>query len=181
MRKSFILRSMLTLLIVLPLIFACAGWDPNREQKEETAVQATILRFKKADSTMQVYFDNAYGYAVFPSVGKGGYFVGGGYGKGKVYEKGDFIGYSRIINLTVGAQIGGQSYSEIIFFKDKASLDDFKAGNFEFAAQASAIFATEGASKDHHYASGVAVFTMPKAGAMAEATIGGQKFSFEPR
>ncbi len=181
MQKKMVLTLMLSMLVVLPMIFACAGWDPNREQKEETAAQATIASFKKADSTMKIYFDNAYGYAVFPSVGKGGYFLGGGYGKGMVYEQGDFIGYSRIVNLTVGAQIGGQSYSEIIFFKDKAALDEFKTGNFEFAAQASAVFVTQGASKDHHYNSGVAVFTLPRAGAMAEATIGGQKFSFEPR
>jgi lipid-binding SYLF domain-containing protein len=181
MRKRLILMLMLTLLVVLPMVFGCAGWDPNREQKEDTAVQVTIASFKKADSTMQVYFDTAYGYVVFPSVGKGGYFVGGGYGVGRVYEQGNFIGHSRIINLTVGAQIGGQSYSEIIFFKDHASLNDFKGGNFEFTAQASAVFVTEGASKDHHYDKGVAVFTMPKAGAMVEATIGGQKFSFEPK
>ena len=157
MQKKVVLTLMLSILVVLPIIFACAGWDPNREQKEEMAVQVTIANFKKADSTMQIYFDNAYGYAVFPSVGKGGYFLGGGYGNGMVFEQGDFIGRSRIINLTVGAQIGGQSYSEII------------------------LFVTQGASKDHHYDRGVAVFTMPKAGAMAEATLGGQKFSFEPK
>ena len=181
MRKRLVLMLMLTLLIVLPIIFGCAGWDPKREQKEETAVQVTIASFKKADSTMQVYFNNAYGYAVFPSVGKGGYFIGGGTGEGWVYEQGNFIGHSRVINLTVGAQIGGQSYSEIIFFKDRVSLNDFKGGNFEFTAQASAVFATEGTSKDHQYNEGVAVFTMPKAGAMVEATIGGQKFSFKPK
>jgi lipid-binding SYLF domain-containing protein len=181
MQKKVLLTLMLSILVVLPIIFACAGWDPNREQKEEMAVQVTIANFKKADSTMQIYFDNAYGYAVFPSVGKGGYFLGGGYGNGMVFEQGDFIGRSRIINLTVGAQIGGQSYSEIIFFKDQAVLAKFKAGNYEFTAQASAVFVTQGASKDHHYDRGVAVFTMPKAGAMAEATLGGQKFSFEPK
>ena len=181
MQKKVVLTLTLSILVVFPMIFACAGWDPNREQKEETAVQVTIASFKKADPTMKIYFDNAYGYAVFPSVGKGGYFLGGGYGKGKVFEQGDFVGHSRIVNLTVGAQIGGQSYSEIIFFKNKAALDDFKTGNYEFAAQASAVFVTQGASKDHHYNSGVAVFTMPKAGAMAEATIGGQKFSFEAK
>ena len=181
MQKKVVLTLTLSILVVLPMIFACAGWDPNQQQKEETAVQVTIASFKKADPTMKIYFDNAYGYAVFPSVGKGGYFLGGGYGKGKVFEQGDFVGHSRIVNLTVGAQIGGQSYSEIIFFKNKAALDDFKTGNYEFAAQASAVFVTQGASKDHHYNSGVAVFTMPKAGAMAEATIGGQKFSFEAK
>jgi lipid-binding SYLF domain-containing protein len=181
MRKSLVLTLMLSILVVLPIISACAGWNPNREKKRNTDVQVTIARFKKVDPSMKVFFDNAYGYAVFPSIGKGGYFLGGGYGKGQVYEQGNFIGYSRIINLTVGAQIGGQSYSEIIFFKDKASLNDFKVGNFEFAAQTSAVFVTHGASKDSHYDRGVAVFTMPKAGAMAEASIGGQKFTFEPK
>ncbi|UCD32950.1 MAG: hypothetical protein JSW04_05270 [Desulfobacterales bacterium] len=181
MRHRLVLMLMLTLLIAFPMLFACGGWDPQQEQKEETAVQATIASFKKADSTMQIYFDNSYGYAVFPFVGKGGFIIGGGHGKGRVYEQGNFIGHSRIIKLTAGAQVGGQSYSEIIFFKDRAALNEFKGDNFQFSAQASAIFVTEGASKDHHYNKGMAVFTIPEAGAMAEATIGGQTFIFEPK
>ena len=93
MQKKMVLTLMLSILVILPIISACAGWDPNRAQKEEIAVQVTIANFKKADSTMKIYFDNAYGYAVFPSVGKGGYFLGGGYGKGLVFEQGDVIGY----------------------------------------------------------------------------------------
>jgi len=181
MRKKLILSLIVTLLTCLLSIPAFSGWDPTREKREEAAAQETIARFKKADSTLQAFFDNAYGYAVFPSIGKGAFIVGGGSGRARVYERGNFIGYARMTQLTVGAQIGGQSYSEIIFFKDKPALENFKDGNLEFAAQASAVIVTEGASKHRAYDSGVAVFTMPKAGAMIEASIGGQSFSFKPK
>ena len=167
----------LTLVLSIP---TWAGWDPAGEHREKAAVQQAIAGFKNADSSMKLFFDKAYGYVVFPTVGKGGLIVGGAHGKGYVYEKGQLIGYASMTQVTVGAQVGGQSYREIIFFKDKPTLDDFKAGNFEFAAQASAVAVTEGASKDASYDRGAAVFTMPKGGLMAEATIGGQKFEFYP-
>jgi len=159
---------------------AWAAWDPMQEQKEKAAVEETINQFKAADPSMKVFFEKAYGYAVFPGIGKGGFIIGGGHGDGWVYEKGRHIGRASVTQLTVGAQIGGQSYSEIIFFADKATLDVFKKGNWELSAQASAsaIMVKEGASKDASYDNGVAVFTMPKKGAMAEASVGGQKFKY---
>ena len=150
-------------------------------QKEKAAVEETIAKFKEADPGMKVFFEKAYGYAVFPGIGKGGFIIGGGYGDGWVYEQGKHIGRATMTQLTVGAQIGGQSYSEIIFFKDKETLDTFKGGNWELSAQASAIIVKQGASKDASYDHGVAVFTMPKKGAMAEATVGGQKFKYTPK
>jgi lipid-binding SYLF domain-containing protein len=106
--------------------------------------------------------------------------LGGAYGKGEVYEREALIGVSSLTQLTIGFQLGGQAYSEIIFFKDKEALDDFKGGNFELGAQASAVAATAGASADASYDNGVAIFTLAKGGLMYEASIGGQKFSFEP-
>jgi lipid-binding SYLF domain-containing protein len=98
-----------------------------------------------------------------------------------VYEQARHIGRASIVQITVGAQIGGQSFMEIIFFKNKAALDDFKQGNFELNAQISAVAVKEGASKDASYDHGVAVFTMPRGGLMAEASVGGQKFEFTPK
>ena len=144
-------------------------------------VEETIAKFKEAGASMKVFFDKAYGYVVFPSIGKGGFIIGGGHGDGWVYEKGRHIGRATVTELTVGAQIGGQSFSEIIFFADKPTLDDFKRGNWELDAQASVIVVNTGASKDAGYDDGVAVFTMPKSGLMAEATVGGQKFQYTPK
>jgi lipid-binding SYLF domain-containing protein len=141
-------------------------------------VEQTIAKFKQADSSMKVFFDRAYGYVVFPSIGKGGFIIGGGQGDGWVYEKGRHTGRATVTELTVGAQIGGQSFSEIIFFADKSTLDNFKKGNWELDAQASVIMVKAGASKDASYDQGVAIFTMPKGGLMAEATLGGQKFNY---
>jgi len=161
----------------------------------------TIGVFKSAGESSS-FFKKSYGYAVFPTIGKAGIGIGGARGKGKVYEKGRVIGRTTMTQLTVGLQLGGQAYSQIIFFEDKRALDEFTSGNFEFGAQASAVAITAGASAaatttgssagasgGQHDAStkeiggfykGMAVFTVAKGGLMYEASIGGQKFSFEP-
>ena len=143
-------------------------------------VATTITQFKQKDPSLTRYFDEAYGYAVFPSVGKGAIGIGGAYGRGVVYEQGRRIGYCDLSQGTIGFQLGGQAYSEAIFFEHEDPLQEFKIGNFAFSAQASAIAATAGASADAPYENGVAVFTMPQGGLMFEASIGGQNFSFAP-
>ncbi|NTW56539.1 MAG: hypothetical protein HGB20_05780 [Chlorobiaceae bacterium] len=153
---------------------AQAGWDPADHRKAENAV-AFFKQYKSLDR----FFENAYGYVVFPSVYKGGIILlGGGHGKGYVYEQGALIGHSKITQLNVGPQLGGQSFAEIIFFKDKRELDNFKHGNFELSAQATAVVVKSGMATNTDYSNGVAVFVKPKSGLMAELTLGGQKFSY---
>lgn len=165
----------------LTSLAACAGWDPNREQKEADQVKITIERFMEQDPGLKVFFDKAYGYAIFPTVGKGAYIVGGTYGTGFVYERGNLVGYTSIVEASLGLQIGGQGFSEIIFFKEQPNLDYFKRGNFEFSAQASAVAVTLGVAAKTDYDQGVAIFTMTKGGLMADLSAGGQKFTFEAK
>jgi lipid-binding SYLF domain-containing protein len=185
MRKSVaaaILAGLFTIMAVAP---AGAGWNPLKKDKAEdqkeddTEIAEAIAEFKAEDPDMQVFFNEAYGYAIFPSVGKGAVGIGGAYGSGRVYEKGREIGTTKLTQVTVGFQLGGQAYREIIFFQDKSALDDFTSGNFEFSAQASAVALTSGVAKDAAYSDGVAIFTIEKGGLMYEAAIGGQKFSFD--
>ena len=117
---------------------------------------------------------------MFPTVVKGAVGIGGASGSGIVFEKGQALGKARLTQGTIGAQIGGQTYSEVIFFETVPALTDFKKGTLALAAQVSAVAASAGASKDAKYQEGVAVFTHEKGGLMAEASVGGQKFSFEP-
>jgi lipid-binding SYLF domain-containing protein len=117
---------------------------------------------------------------VFPNVGKGAIGVGGAHGNGLVYKGGELVAKSELIQVTVGFQLGGQSFVEVIFFKDQTAFDDFARGNFEFAAQVSAVALTAGVSADLAYNGGVAVMTMTNAGLMYEAAVGGQKFKYEP-
>ncbi len=160
----------------------------------------TIGVFKEAGESGR-YFDTAYGYAVFPTIGKAGLVVGGAHGDGRVYEQGRFIGDATMTQLSVGVQAGGQAYSEIIFFQDERALKEFTRGNFEFAADASAVAITAGASASAGtagasagassgqrnagtvgaYYKGMATFTVAKGGLMYEASIGGQKFTFTRR
>lgn len=167
-------------LLALLLLSACGGWYVSSERKEASEVRQTIFRFKKADPGIAAFFDNAYGYAVFPTIGKGGFYLGGGYGTGVVYEQGQFVGHATLIKVTVGAQIGAQAISEVLFFEDKAAMDAFKAGNLVFDSQITAVIATQRATKGYTFNNGVAGFSLPRVGAMAEATIGGQQFRFEP-
>jgi lipid-binding SYLF domain-containing protein len=143
-------------------------------------VPPVIAKFKQKDPRVAKAFDEAYGYVVFPTVGKGAIGIGGARGKGWVYEQGKRIGKATLTQVTIGLQLGGQAYSEVIFFKDKAALDDFTRGNFEFDAQVSAIAVTARAAGDLPYRKGVAVVTMGKGGLMYEASVGGQKFSYKP-
>jgi lipid-binding SYLF domain-containing protein len=160
----------------------------------------TIQVFRKAGQSTK-FFGTSYGYAVFPTIGKGGIGVGAAHGSGRVYAKGAYVGDTSMTQLTIGAQLGGQAYSEVIFFRDKRSFDEFTGGNFEFGAQATAVAITAGASaqagttgatagasgtKSHAktaggYEKGMAVFTVAKGGLMYEASIGGQKFSYKPK
>ena len=135
--------------------------------------------FIKSDALMQTLFNNAHGYVIFPNVGKGAIGIGGAAGNGMVYEKGKLVGKAKMKQISVGFQLGGQAYREVIFFENKAELDRFKSGNFEFAAQASAVAVTKGASGNINYKNGVMVFTQEKKGLMYEASIGGQKFSYD--
>tara|TARA_B100000900_G_C20592140_1_gene721993 strand:+ start:1751 stop:2398 length:648 start_codon:yes stop_codon:yes gene_type:complete len=159
-----------------------SGWKPSLDKNSRVnkASEKTIKalnKFKKMTS-LKPYFKKARGYAVFPNVGKGGIGIGGARGKGEVFEKGDVIGSTSLTQVSIGIQLGGQAFSQIIFFKDKKSLDRFTEGNFEFGASASAALITEGANATADYSDGVAVLTFSKGGLMYEASIGGQKFSY---
>tara|TARA_Y100001978_G_scaffold200467_1_gene216820 strand:+ start:509 stop:1162 length:654 start_codon:yes stop_codon:yes gene_type:complete len=160
-----------------------SGWEPssNKIIKNKKASDKTIEalnKFKKK-SSLKPYFKKARGYAVFPNVGKGGIVLGGARGNGEVFEKGKVIGKTTLTQISIGLQLGGQSFSQIIFFKDKKSLERFTEGNFEFGASASAALISEGANASADYSDGVAVLTFSKGGLMYEVSIGGQKFSYE--
>jgi len=143
-------------------------------------VQTAIDRATKTDPGLDKFFKEAAGYAVFPTVGKGAVGVGGAYGKGELYQGGQLAGYCTLTQATIGLALGGQAYTELIFFETPAALDKFKSGNFAFAAQVSAVALKSGASANAKYSNGVAVFTMAETGLMYEASVGGQKFSFQP-
>lgn len=152
------------------------GWDPNELDK----AYATIESFKEADSGLNTYFNRAYGYAVFPSIGKAAFIVGGAHGSGTVFRGGEPVGRTSMTQATVGLSLGGQTFAEIIFFQNEAAFDRFTQGNLELAAQFSAVVVRQGASGDVSYEGGVAVFTKPHGGAMLEVSVGGQKFKYEP-
>lgn len=140
----------------------------------------TLKVFLAKDPGLQEFVDGAHGYAIFPSIVKGGLVVSGAAGDGVVFEQGTPIGYSKLSQGGIGATVGGQEYSELIFFETKTDLERFKDGNAKFSAQASAVAATAGASADAAYSEGVAIFTIAKGGLMLEASVGGQGFSYEP-
>ncbi len=158
----------------------------------------TIALFRQAGGAGD-FFKTCYGYAVFPTVGKGGFIVGGAHGDGRVYQHGRYIGNTSMTQVSVGFQLGGQAYSEMVFFQDPAALKLFESGNFSLSADANAVAITASASasagtagteagasgnESHataagHYQNGVVVFTIAKGGLMYQAAVAGQKFSFE--
>lgn len=155
------------------------GQSKSKTNKIIADSKEAKTEFIGADSLMKGLFDRAYGYVIFPNVGKGGLVVGGAAGNGTVYERGKIVGMAKLSQLTIGFQAGGQAYREVIFFETKKDLDRFKESRFEFSAQVSAVAVTEGISKNKEYADGIMVFTMQKGGLMYEASVGGQKFEFK--
>ena len=172
--------AVLSLFFMSTLLLTACGWNPDKPDQERQEAQETIAAFKKKDPDIKTFFNSAYGYAVFPSVGKGGWVIGGAYGTGKVFRQGQVIGSASIVQGTIGFQLGGQVYSEIVFFKDKQAFDRFKSGRLEFDAQVSAVAVTLGAAAKAAYEQGIAVFVMTKGGLMYEASVGGQSFTFTP-
>ena len=154
------------------------AWEPDTADKLELSVAKSILGAKEKDPTIANWFETSTAYAVFPRVGKAGIGIGGARGKGIVIQADKTIGRASITQITIGLQLGGQVYSEYVFFKDQTALNDFKRGNFELGAQVSAVAVTAGASADADYSKGVAVFTIAEGGLMYEASVGGQKFKF---
>jgi lipid-binding SYLF domain-containing protein len=190
---------MRTLFISLLAVFAFIA-QPAFADDVDTAIE----NFRGAGAGD--FIDDAYGYAVFPSIGKGGIGIGGAHGKGDVFVGGKKVGKTKMSQITYGLQLGGQVYSQMIFFRDERAFDDFTSGNFEFGAQATAVALTAGAQasttsggggntssgtdadsskvnaddKEYDSRSGMATFTIAKGGLMYEATLGGQKFKYEP-
>lgn len=183
-------------ILLVMVIFASYFSDLAQADSYSDAIEV----FQKSP-TVQPFFKDCYGYAVFPTIGKGGIGIGGAYGTGQVYQGGKVTGTTSLIKVSIGWQLGGQAFSEIIFFKDKRAYDDFTGGNFEFDATASAVAITAGAQAKAGtegatagasagpatgkqaktiYQKGMAVFVHAKGGLMYEAAIGGQKFSFTP-
>ncbi len=156
--------------------------------------------FRKAGDSAR-FFDNSYGYAIFPSIGKGGIAVGGAYGEGCVYAQGRYVGKATMTQVSIGFQLGGEAYTQIIFFQDKRAFDEFTSGNFEFSANAHAVVITAGASASastagnsagisggqhdaktigDSYNKGMATFVISKAGLMYEVSVAGQKYKYQP-
>ncbi len=141
---------------------------------------AALAAFLERDPDIQRFIDSSVGYAIFPKLGKGGLIVGGGGGTGYVFEGTRLIGTAAMTQVSFGAQIGGQRFSEVIFFQGQQDLDSFKSGTYEFGAQVSAVAATSGAAREASFDNGLAVFTLADKGLMAEAAVSGQKFKFKP-
>ncbi len=185
MRTALRFRGLAVLLVAL---MTSSAWADDYSD--------TVDMFKKAIPS--AFFENSYGYAIFPTIGKGGAGIGGAHGKGRVYAKGVHVGDTSMTQLTVGFQLGGQAFSQIIFFEDERAFTQFTSGNFEFGAQATAVAITAGASASAtttgqsagasggrndaisvgEYHRGMATFTVAKGGLMYEAAIGGQKFNY---
>jgi lipid-binding SYLF domain-containing protein len=154
---------------------------PNGQDALRDASASAMTRMEQRDPDLQAFLDKAYGYVIFPSVGKGGLVFGGAYGRGMVYQQDQWVGYADITEGTFGAQAGGQNYSELIAFETPLALEDFEAGQLAFTADASAVAIQAGAAVSAKYQGGVSVFVDPMGGLMAEAVVGGQHFSYQPK
>ncbi len=173
---------LLTMALALTLISTSAPAAADKGSDEQLSKDArdAMERFAEKDKTFSATIKSLAGYAIFPEVAKGGFIVGGAGGRGEVYQGGKLIGHAKLSQGTVGAQIGGQKFAEIILFRTPSALKRFKKNRLELSAQASATAADHGAAAKAKYADGIAIMILPTAGLMAEASVGGQKLTFSP-
>jgi lipid-binding SYLF domain-containing protein len=165
------------------LLVGCGTVPVNQSERDELVRKADAERqeWNKADPGIEALVKDSHGVAFFPEVTKGGLGIGGAYGRGVVYERGKHVGYADMTQGTIGLQIGGQTYSEVIVLEDKAAMDRFKQNRVDIDANASAVIARTGAATNVRFVDGVAVFVRPITGAMAEAAIGGQRITYVPK
>ncbi|MBC8315897.1 MAG: hypothetical protein ISR57_01520 [Bacteroidales bacterium] len=170
------------LLVTLGILLSGIAMSQSSVDNQEVVEEASLAKqaILEKDPGLQEFFNDAYGYAILPTVGKGGFIIGGAAGKGVLYHGGEPVGLIKMTQVTVGAQIGGKSYIEVIFFNTEAEYTVFRSGRFEVSAQVAAIAVTAGVSQTMAYSDGIAILTMGRGGFMAEASVGGQKFSFKP-
>ena len=167
----------LTFIALILLCFTAVGQN-KKDKKIMKDAEKAKKALLKADSGIQKYFDESVGYVIFPNVGKGGLIIGAASGNGVLYEGGKAVGMADLKKITVGFQAGGQAVTEAIFFENESVLSEFKGDEFEFSAEISAIALKSGVTANAKYKEGIAVFVLPKAGLMADVTVGGQKFEY---
>ncbi|MBA4745073.1 MAG: lipid-binding SYLF domain-containing protein [Muricauda sp.] len=161
------------------LIISVASAQNKKDKKIMKDAQKAKTTLLETSPSLEHFFDNSAGYVIFPNVGKGGFIIGGASGNGVVYENGDAVGMADLKKLNIGLQAGGQAIIEVIFFETDVDLQRFKTEKFQFAAETSAVALKSGIAFNAKYKDGVAVFALPKAGLMADASVGGQKFSYK--
>ncbi|MEI9938234.1 MAG: hypothetical protein WDO69_13520 [Pseudomonadota bacterium] len=170
-------------LLICAVVPACGG--SQKDSKTAAApervegISDTVALFKKKDSTIEQLFSSSAGYVVLPSVGKGALIVGGARGAGEAFEAGGYVGRVTVSEVSIGAQVGGQSYSQVVFFETPVDFKRLKENSFKFSAEVSAIALDQGVAKNAKFKDGVATFIIPKEGLMASAAVGGQKLDFE--
>jgi lipid-binding SYLF domain-containing protein len=153
--------------------------DSGRRSLEAEARQ-TLMDMRARDSALGNLLDSSAGYVVFPEIGKGGAVIGAAYGRGVLFERGQPTGFVELNQGSIGAQLGGQTFSELIVFENRFDVDRLKVGRFSIGADASAVALTTGAAANARFVEGVAVFTVPRGGLMAELTVSGQQLNFDP-
>ena len=180
---TYITRTSLVLAVVIGSLIGCTTAPPSPEGRTALVEDAkrALEDMNRMDPGVEPLARKGYGYALFPEVVKAGLGFGGGYGQGVVYEQGQHVGYADLTLASVGAQIGGQTFSELIVFENKAALDRFKLSPVDFTAGAAAMILRNGAAANASFIDGIAVIVQPITGAMAEATIGGQQFKYVPK
>ncbi len=173
--------SAITILTIGMGACATAPKTESGRQSLEASAKTTLQSMEARDPGLSPLLASAYGYVVFPEIGKGGFVVGAAYGRGVLFEHAHPTGYIELNQASIGAQLGGQTFAELIVFRDRFAVDRLKAGQFELGANASAVALTAGAAGAASFTDGFAVFTVPQGGLMAELSVSGQKLNYQPR
>jgi lipid-binding SYLF domain-containing protein len=176
-------RAMVVMVLVMGLMAGCSTGSVTKDEGDALLkrAQASRQEWNKVDPELEGFAKKGYGYAFFPEITKGGLVLGGARGQGVVFEKGQHIGYADLTQMSVGFQAGLQDYRQLIVFENQSAMDKFKRNEIDFAANASAVYADQGAAAGAQFVDGIVVFVRPTRGAMAEASLAGQQITYVPK
>ncbi|WP_373059608.1 YSC84-related protein [Zunongwangia sp. H14] len=188
--RKKLFRNLLMLSLILSTGIINAQTDDDYDDESEAIVdedkKADLINdakdskaaFIENSANLDDLFEKAAGYVIFPNVGAGAYILGGAAGNGVLFENGQVQGFAELRQVDIGLQFGGQAYRQAILFQTQQELQDFKDGEYSLSGSASAVILKKGEARSIDFKEGRAIVTMPKAGAMIEISVGGQKFEY---
>jgi len=170
----------ITTTVLMSTVLGCATAPKTAAERDslERRAEATLAEMQSRNPELRDVVKSSASYAVFPEVGKGGVLVGGAFGRGVLYVNGVSAGIVKLEQASIGAQLGGQTFAELLVLRDQQDVDRLRAGTYELGANASATVLQAGAAASATASRGTSAYILPRGGLMVDLSVAGQRIEY---